>query len=625
MSQLRRSFIVVWSVLAAVAVSAQQAVPNTARLSGVVVGAGAAPQPVRRAIVTIGGEGARGQSAVTDDQGRFAIGGLPAGRFTLTASKPAHLTAAYGAKSPGGPGTPILLGTGETISNLAIVLPRGAAISGVVRDRSGEAASTVQVTVIQIDAPNALTGAAPRPEPILTDDRGMFRAFGLKPGTYVVAAVPLLGLSGELSAMTSDAVDAAMREQQSLGGRGATGTAGAGQPPPAATAPPPKPRAYGYVPIFFPGTPVAAEATRITLRAGEERNDVDLTLDLIPVSTIQGVVQNPGGPLPEMDLRLATDAPEMPFVFGGTPSLTGRPGVNGNNTFTYTFVPPGHYWLSAQSSNTQTRVSADGSSSSTTRLAPGTTPMLWALTEVDVSGNDVSGVSLQLQPGMTFSGRVMFNATTLPPPQNLTQVRVTLTLTGPPGSNVIGGGYFGLTTQGTAATASPRADGTFEVTGLVPGRYTLTSSVPGVSGPAGWWLRSAVIGGRDVLDTPLDINAGSNLADAVLTFSDRHAELVGALQTGAGQAATDYFVIVCPADPALWRTGSRRIRSARPATDGQFSFADIPPGDYVLAASTDLADDWPRASFLAEIVKGGVAVTIGEGEKKTQNLKISGG
>ena len=46
-------------------------------------------------------------------------------------------------------------------------------------------------------------------------------------------------------------------------------------------------------------------------------------------------------------------------------------------------------------------------------------------------------------------------------------------------------------------------------------------------------------------------------------------------------------------------------------------------GDYLLVALTDVEpNEWQKPEFLAEIAPGGVKVTIGEGEKKVQDLRI---
>ena len=43
----------------------------------------------------------------------------------------------------------------------------------------------------------------------------------------------------------------------------------------------------------------------------------------------------------------------------------------------------------------------------------------------------------------------------------------------------------------------------------------------------GWWLKSLSLGGRELLDAPLDLKQSSN--DVVVTFSDRATELKGTI------------------------------------------------------------------------------------------------
>jgi hypothetical protein len=186
--------------------------------------------------------------------------------------------------------------------------------------------------------------------------------------------------------------------------------------------------------------------------------------------------------------------------------------------------------------------------------------------------------------------------------------------------------FFNLadTTSTTTFTGQVRPDGTFQVVGLLPGRYRVTATPPGgAESTIGWWLRSAMAGTNDLLDVGVDLTSGSSVGDVVVTFSDRHSEISGALQTAAGQPAPEYVVALFPANASLWTTGARRLKSARPSTDGHFSFPDMPPGDYVLAALTDAADDeWQTPAVLQELIKTGVRISLRDGEKKTQNLQI---
>jgi hypothetical protein len=61
----------------------------------------------------------------------------------------------------------------------------------------------------------------------------------------------------------------------------------------------------------------------------------------------------------------------------------------------------------------------------------------------------------------------------------------------------------------------------------------------------------------------------------------------------------------------------------RPATDGRFIVSNLPPGDYLVAALVDVGpNEWNDPSFLAEIAPAGVRLTLGEGEKRTLDLRV---
>ncbi len=144
--------------------------------------------------------------------------------------------------------------------------------------------------------------------------------------------------------------------------------------------------------------------------------------------------------------------------------------------------------------------------------------------------------------------------------------------------------------------------------------------------PAGWALRSAIVNGVDALDVPLAIAPGRHIDNVVVTFTDRPTELSGTLQTPAGTPTSDYFIVVFATDRAFWTPSSRRSMMARPASTGKYVLRNLPPGEYFVAAVTDVEyGDWFDSAFLDRIVPAGMRVTLSEGEKKTLDLKIAGG
>jgi hypothetical protein len=251
---------------------------------------------------------------------------------------------------------------------------------------------------------------------------------------------------------------------------------------------------------------------------------------------------------------------------------------------------------------------------------PYTGEQLFAAADVDVRGQDVAGLTLPLQPGGSLAGRVAFVGAAPPGPDDLVAIRVGLrqvqrSFSANTNSTVSG-------TMLTALDAVPLSrDGTFRLTGIGPTSYNLTASIPFAMGRV-WQVRSAVVDGRDLLDQTID-GPHLHLDGVIVTLSAQRTELTGRLQSGPGTPAPEYFVVAFSADRAHWGEGSRRSLSTRPSTDGRFTFANLPAGDYLLAALTDLdPDTWQDAAFLGQVAPSAVRVTIREGGVTVQDLQI---
>ncbi|MEZ5319909.1 MAG: hypothetical protein R2752_21075, partial [Vicinamibacterales bacterium] len=226
-------------------------------------------------------------------------------------------------------------------------------------------------------------------------------------------------------------------------------------------------------------------------------------------------------------------------------------------------------------------------------------------------------------PGLHFAGQVRFDATTLTPP-DVTTLRASLF---PEGIGLAASTSSSgvVTILGNAAV--PRnttldADGRFDLPGQLPGRYFVSVSLAPTTG---WWLRSAMAGGRDLADDGLELD-DTDVTGVVITYTDRHSALTGVLETAGGAPAADYFMVVVPADRSLWRPNARRIRSTRPDTTGAFAFRDLPGGGYLLAALTDVEpSDLGQTTFLEQVAAEAIPVTIRDGETTEQRVRIAGG
>src|SRR5215471_237259 len=228
---------VVWTLVALGSQSGQsgsQSPPPTALIVGRVVD-GSSGRPISGAIVNLDGSGPTGPAgpgrpdvsrqprAMTNANGQFVFRKLAKGSYSLSATRPGYVRAAYGQKKPSGMSAPLRLEEGERAADVVIAMWRHAVISGTVTDEAGEPVIGVQVRLFQ-----QRTVAGRRrvsPDAIgTTDDRGAYRIAGLAPGDYLVAfiwretSVPIATAELMRGAMINDPkIQTIMQERMSLG------------------------------------------------------------------------------------------------------------------------------------------------------------------------------------------------------------------------------------------------------------------------------------------------------------------------------------------------------------------------------------------------------------------------
>jgi hypothetical protein len=136
--------------------------------------------------------------------------------------------------------------------------------------------------------------------------------------------------------------------------------------------------------------------------------------------------------------------------------------------------------------------------------------------------------------------------------------------------------------------------------------------------------KSSIVDGRDTLDFPLDFIADHDIGNAVVGITDRFTGLSGTLTDVSGKPGSDYTIIVAPSDTRFWTPGSRRILTTRPGPDGRYLFRYLPPGDYLLAAVTDLEPGTQYdPEFLQSIAPASLRISLTEGAQRTQDLRVA--
>ena len=131
--------------------------------------------------------------------------------------------------------------------------------------------------------------------------------------------------------------------------------------------------------------------------------------------------------------------------------------------------------------------------------------------------------------------------------------------------------------------------------------------------------------GQDLADRPLDVRPGDDISDVVVTLSDRMPALTGSLTDGAGRPAPEFYVFVFPVNRSLWTRDSRRIRAVRADVSGAYALNGLPADEYYLCASTAIDPTLQyESSYLDGFVPAAIKVTLGEGEKRRQDLRLGG-
>jgi hypothetical protein len=370
-------------------------------LSSTVVSDDMEAKPVRRARLTCTApELKAGLTAVTDDRGRFNCARLPPGRYTVNVTRDGWVPASYGAKRPLRAGTPIPLAAGQH-AEIVVRMMRGAVITGTLLDENGQPAVNARVVALRSMMQYGERRLVALGVPGVSDDRGVYRIYGLAPGDYLVgrrrtAERPSCGPPPTWTC-TTHAPQSGHRRRQIAALRS-------------------RPR------IFLERRSDAGVCN--LLRPGEERSG-GLRPATHPHCPRGGTLSTPdGGPMPsnaQLTLLASAQTAFPGVAFDGLRTTH----VPADGGFSFGGISPGVYTLLARAT-----LSPGARAEGSTR--DGAPQVLWASTEIAVDGERVSGVALTLQPALTLSGQVRFEGTRLKPPATMTSIRITAEPVQPP-------------------------------------------------------------------------------------------------------------------------------------------------------------------------------------------------
>ena len=318
-------------------------------------------EPAREVMVFLDGRSlfpTDSQRARTDESGRFRFTGVAAGGYLVHAVAPGY--ASPEDKSLGSLGKQLSIADGEKVENVDFEIIRGGVITGRINDSQGRSVVEENITLSKRDRnnrPENYHTYTPNNDMYRTDDRGVYRIYGLPEGRYLVSVgyAQTRGVDRITSSRTI------------------------------------------YPRVFYPNVISESEAKAIEVSEGSEATNVDITVsDPKETRDISGRVVDAGTGKPVADLEvdiqaISSDGRGMGISSGD------KVHSESDGAFRMFGVAPGKYQLLVPG-----REEDDGYVSDELRI-------------IDISEADATGIELKVHKGTaSISGVVVIEGTNDP-------------------------------------------------------------------------------------------------------------------------------------------------------------------------------------------------------------------
>ena len=483
-------------------------------------------QPLANAQVSARSYGsAAGGTAITDRDGNFQINGLDPYAYIVSASLPAYIPV------PRDPdANPVAFyRVGDSAQ---IQLIKGGVITGSVKKANGDPVISVGVRAYMI---RDNKGQPPRyGVPVRgrsTDDRGIYRIYGLAPGTYVVSA----GGFGSANGYTVDA--------------------------------------YGSdVPTYAPSSP-RDSAVEVSVASGEEVANIDIRYRDDPGHTVSGAIS---GGTPEQGFNVLLTSMSSGVSQTGY-NVFQPPGLHG---FAISGVPDGDYDLTAQQFSSATwivseprRIQVRGADVGGVELIP--KPL------ASIAGSIVMENSKL--PECEGKRRPLMSETVIGPWHNEKIVPKDQP------QYLFGMGAPTIASKDGSFTLRSLAPGQYRFSVRPMSKYWYLKSISWPA-PVSNAAKTAPDRPRDAARNWTTVHWGEQLSGLMITFAEGAASLRGRIDAGEGTKLPRMFVYLAPAEPDR-AEDILRYFVVLTTDDGAFTMTNLPPGRYsATAASAGDAD-----------------------------------
>jgi hypothetical protein len=590
--------LIALTLLGALRAPAQAQRANTAAqssLQGRVVKWGTT-EPIAKATVELRPVGAGNPPpyvATTATDGTFVFATIRAGQYRIVATRPGYVPAEYGQRWPNGVGMLLTIPQGQSVSNIPIPMLLTAAISGRIRDASGQPIGNAEVEALKAtyrDGHRELT----KVDSAVTDDRGEYRLFWLPPGRYYLSArhpdlsrSPMRMIGGFVGGGGAVGANGLIQFQEfrsnSDGASGQSLIIGR-----AANA-----IRERYVPVYFSGTTDEPAASPLELPAGADQSGVDFVLEPTPMQRVRGrvVYESSGEPATSAHVQWVSSTGASSMSRSDDLSALGRmltlpPTVQCCDGSFELALAPGSYTIVAANNNLNSHA------------------------DVQVGFNDVDGVLLSLGQSFNITGRVVFEGRQ-PTSAELNALRISLAMN-PPVPGLAPDSYSVVLPNGSLTLSAGRGDFRINVAPLlnVPGA-SFGPPRPGAPTLSNFYVKSMRLGSADVLNGGLHLE-GRPDAPLEIVIGTTPGAVEGIVMNQSHQPVPNVAVSLLP---DLARRGRFDLyKSVSSDAAGRFRIEEVPPGDYVAFAWDGIeSGEWQNPAFVAPYESRGMRFRISDG------------
>jgi len=541
-------------------------------------------RPIRRAgVMLLSEEGnLQGKTGTTDKDGNFEIKDVTEGTYYITVTTPGVITPFGFSGNIFNPSTTRqkdsnvikalkdfftavnVDGTSDT--KVEVRAKRGGAINGKITYSDGDPAINVSVEVLQKkDGKFSSVTLTINLSAILgtkTDDRGVYRIAGLPPGEYVVrASEPVTHQENK------DKIGEAMEAAGNMFGNSSS-----------------------MLVTFYPEAAKAESATAINITAGQEQNDINISLPDRNLYKISGTVIARRDKSPVQRANVSIKAKEAQAEKVNPLEFFNQSYTDEKGNWSFKELPDGVYIITINTKGINI-FNPDPTPDKTNK--PKISQFSKQQKEVKISGGNVTDVIIELSDGASISGKVSLTNAKTPDGRMILVQAESLEKPEEKDESV-----FDQILNNERGRVDEK--GNFSIQSLPAGPTYLNVELMG----SAYYVKNIKVGTVDLTYLPLNLTEGADVKDVQIILGDDPSTLRGSVRITDDKPVYGVGVLLIPTNPIKWRTKAsfKNYRYTVTDTKGDFFIHGVAPDEYfviITNTQTDLNNinpDWIKAS-----------------------------